>query len=206
MIEYFLFGITLAFAAVVQPGPLQTFLISQTLERGWEKTLPAVFAPIISDGPIIILVLFFLSKLPLQFLSILQITGGVFLLYLSYNSFLKFKNHLYINKSANSMLPKTLTKAVLVNFLNPHPYLGWSLVMGPLFLKGWNKDPLIGAAFIVGFYFTIIVGLAATIFIASTAKKFGEKSNRLILLLSIAALFCFGIYSIVVGVVGIIKA
>ena len=31
---------------------------------------------------------------------------------------------------------KTLLKAAFVNLLGPGPYLGWSLVMGPLFLEG----------------------------------------------------------------------
>ena len=57
MYEYMILGITFAFAAAVQPGPLQTYIVSQTLTKGWKRTLPAMFAPVLSDGPIIILVL-----------------------------------------------------------------------------------------------------------------------------------------------------
>jgi threonine/homoserine/homoserine lactone efflux protein len=35
MLLYLLQGITYGFAAAVQPGPLQTYLISQTLRNGW---------------------------------------------------------------------------------------------------------------------------------------------------------------------------
>ena len=35
MLSYLIFGITYAFAAAVQPGPFQTYIISQTLNRGW---------------------------------------------------------------------------------------------------------------------------------------------------------------------------
>ena len=48
----------------VQPGPFQMYLISQTLLKGWKRTLPVVFAPLISDGPIIALCLFVLSQVP----------------------------------------------------------------------------------------------------------------------------------------------
>ena len=57
MIAYLILGMTYAFAAAVEPGPLQTYLISQTLSHGWRRTLPAAFSPLISDGPVIALVL-----------------------------------------------------------------------------------------------------------------------------------------------------
>ena len=35
MTGYLILGMTYAFAAVVQPKPFQTYLVSQTLENGW---------------------------------------------------------------------------------------------------------------------------------------------------------------------------
>jgi threonine/homoserine/homoserine lactone efflux protein len=64
MWAYLLQGIGYGFAAAVQPGPFQTYLISQTLSNGWRQTLPAALAPLISDGPIIILTLVVLSHVP----------------------------------------------------------------------------------------------------------------------------------------------
>ena len=68
MTAYLIFGITYGFIAGVQPGPFQTYIISQTIKRGWKQTLPASFAPIISDGPIFILAVFFANNI-LQFLN-----------------------------------------------------------------------------------------------------------------------------------------
>ena len=45
MINYLAFGITYAFACVVQPGPLQAFLITQSLANGWRKSLLLALAP-----------------------------------------------------------------------------------------------------------------------------------------------------------------
>jgi threonine/homoserine/homoserine lactone efflux protein len=56
MSTYLILGMAYAFAAAVQPGPLQTYLISQTLSHGWRRTLPAAFSPLIGDGPVIVLV------------------------------------------------------------------------------------------------------------------------------------------------------
>jgi len=86
MINYFIFGISYAFACVVQPGPFQAFLFSQSLMHGWRKTIPLVFAPLLSDLPVIILVLLVLTQIPHVVLVILQCIGGVFLLYLAFNA------------------------------------------------------------------------------------------------------------------------
>jgi threonine/homoserine/homoserine lactone efflux protein len=64
MTGYLILGMTYAFTAAVQPGPFQTYLISQTLSNGWRRTVPAAFAPLLSDGPIIIFVLLILSRIP----------------------------------------------------------------------------------------------------------------------------------------------
>ena len=43
---YLLQGILFGFAAAAQPGPLQTYIISQALARGWKKSILAAFAPL----------------------------------------------------------------------------------------------------------------------------------------------------------------
>lgn len=200
MIEYIILGITFAFAAAIQPGPLQTYLISQTILKGWRKTLPAAAAPIFSDGPIILLVLFILSNLPKIFLNILQIAGGFFLLYLAYNSYKSWLNFID-EEDKTTTKNQTLLKAITVNLLNPNPYLGWSLVMGPLLLKGWNQNPVYGIVLLISFYVTISAGLAITILLASAARKMGSKTNRVLIGISAIALTLFGIYSLYNGFV-----
>lgn len=74
---------SLGFAATVQPGPFLTYVISQTLKCGWQRTLPMAFAPMISDGPVAALILIFLVNLPTWMEPALRMTGGLFLLYLA---------------------------------------------------------------------------------------------------------------------------
>ena len=92
MTDYLLFGITYAFACVVQPGPFQAFLISQSLTNGRRRTIPLVFAPLLSDLPVIILVLLVLTHIPPGILSGLQCLGGIFLCYLAWNAFRNWRN------------------------------------------------------------------------------------------------------------------
>ncbi len=77
MWAYLIQGIGYGFAAAVQLGPFQTYLISQTLNKGWRQTLPAALAPLLSDGPIIVLALIVLSQIPEWFQRFLCIAGSV---------------------------------------------------------------------------------------------------------------------------------
>ena len=194
MFVYLIFGVTYAFAAAIQPGPFQTFIISKTLENGWKKTLPAAFAPILSDGPIILLVLFVLSKIPQELIRFLQIGGGLLLLYFAYSSFRSFLNFEKLKKPETKQNDSTLFKAVLVNVINPAPYLGWSLIMGPLFIKGYNQAAANGIALIAGFYITIVLCQMGIILLFGLARNLGPKVTRLTLGIASAGLVAFGVY------------
>jgi len=203
MIQYLIIGITYAFTAVVQPGPFQVFLLSQTLSKGWRRTLPAAFGPLISDIPVIVIVLLLLTTVPPYFISILQIAGGLFLLYLSFNAYKTWKDFNSIKTPLPHSDKKTLLGAVMVNLLNPNPYLGWSLVLGPLLLKGWHQNPVNGIVLLAGFYITLTLGMIITILFFATAGKFGSRLNRLLIGISVFALTGFGLYELWKGIGGI---
>ena len=92
MLGYLILGMTYAFAAAVQPGPFQTYLISQTLSNGWKNTIPAAFAPLLSDVPIVLIVLLLISRMPARLVQSLQCAGGVFLLYLAIGAFKNWRD------------------------------------------------------------------------------------------------------------------
>src|SRR5512141_1920702 len=114
---YILEGIGYGFAAAVQPGPFQTYIISQTLTRGWKRTLPAALAPLVSDGPIIALCLLVLSQVPLWFQRFLYMAGGLFILYLAYGAFRAWKNFDSGLPSTESGTHQSVLKAALMNAL-----------------------------------------------------------------------------------------
>jgi threonine/homoserine/homoserine lactone efflux protein len=200
---YIIQGIGYGFAAAVQPGPFQTYLISQTLTKGWQRTLPAAFAPLLSDGPIIALCLLVLSQVPRWLERFLYIAGGLFVLFLTYGAYQAWKNF-----DQNLSLPETRTqqsllKAALVNILSPGPYIFWSLVTGPILLSGWRETPIYGMEFLASFYTTMILSLTAIIFGFGAARQLGPKINRALLGISAIALFCFGLYQLWLGIIKI---
>jgi threonine/homoserine/homoserine lactone efflux protein len=199
MTRYLILGVTFAFAAAVQPGPLQTYLVSQTLRNGWRRTAPAALSPLLSDGPIIALVLFVLSRVPGWWERALQCAGGVFLLYLAVSAFRAWREADAKRAAEPHSGRRSLLGATIVNLLNPGPYLGWSLVMGPLLLKGWREAPANGIALLVGFYATMVVCLFGTIVLFAAARNLGPRVRRVLIGVSAIALAAFGCYELGLG-------
>ena len=197
---YILQGIGYGFAAAAQPGPFQTYLISQTLIKGWKRTLPAAFAPLVSDGPIIALCLVVLSQVPPWLHRFLYIAGGLFLLYLAYGAYTTWKNFDQAIPYIETGTRQSILKAALINTLSPGPYIFWSLVTGPILLTGWRETPLYGLAFLTGFYATMVLGLSTIILVFGIARHLGPNVNRTLLGVSAIALFCFGLIQLWLGI------
>ena len=201
MINYFIIGIVYAFACVVQPGPFQAFLLSQSLTHGWRKTIPLVFAPLMTDGPIIVLVLLVLTNVPHELIQVLQCLGGAFLLYLAFSAYKTWRSFDQ-NKKQIVSSQKNVFKAVLINFLNPNPYLGWSMVMGPLLIKGWNEDHVNAIVLLTTFYSTMIICSIGLVVLFAATRNLGPRVNKISIGISVIALAIFGLYQLWSGIRG----
>ena len=199
---YLLQGLGYGLAAASQPGPFQTYIISQTLTRGWRRTLPAALAPLVSDGPIILICLLALSQVPAWLQRFLYIAGGLFILYLAYGTFKSWKNFELQTSQTAPTENQSVLKAALMNALSPNPYIYWTLVTGPILIKGWRETPLNGIGFLAGFYLMMVGSLAAIILVFGIASRLGPKVNKTLLAVSAVALFCFGLYQLWLGVTG----
>ncbi|HEC21327.1 MAG TPA: lysine transporter LysE [Chloroflexi bacterium] len=202
MLAFFVQGFTLGFSAAAQPGPFQAYLLSQTLKNGWRRTLPAALAPLISDGPIIVLVLLILTQVPGWALRIIQVAGGFFLLYLAWGAYRS------AGESGADLAPspeaahRSLLEAALTNALGPGPYIFWSLVGGHILLEGWQLSPLIGTGFLLGFYGALIGGSALFVILSSTARQFGPRVTTILRMFSAFALLLLGLYQLWAGLTG----
>ncbi len=197
---YVLQGIGFGFAAAAQPGPLQTYIISQALTKGWRRSLPAAFAPLVSDGPIIALCLLVLTRVPDWFQRFLYLAGGLFVLYLAYGAFQtwrKFEADLVIDETGTQ---QSIFKAAFVNLLRPGAYIFWRLVTGPILVAGWREAPAIGVAFLLGFYVTFVLSLMSIIVVFGAMRNLGEKIRRALVGISAVALLGFGLYQLWLGV------
>ena len=198
MTLYLVLGLTLGFAASVQPGPFTAFLISQSLTSGWRRALPAAAAPLLSDGPIAVLTLVVLTHIPPGFVHWLRVIGGAFVLFLAADAARNWRRY-------DPALPPTartdrgVLKAAMVNLLNPSAYLGWSLILGPLLLKGWHESPARGVALVGAFYGTMITTNAGIVLLFHLARALGPRINRTLIGVSALALAGFGVYQLWLG-------
>jgi threonine/homoserine/homoserine lactone efflux protein len=200
MMPFLLQGLALGFAAGAQPGPFQTYLITQTLSQGWRRVWIAAFAPLVSDGPIVALVLFALSQVPDWFQRVLQIAGGLFVLYLAWGAFNAWKTFNPDSEAAPQTGPRSLLRAAMMNALSPGPYLFWSLVIGPLIVSTWWENPLNAISIVLAFY-TAMIGLnIGVVMIFGQAARFGNQVRKAMLGFSVLALAGFGLYQLWQGI------
>jgi threonine/homoserine/homoserine lactone efflux protein len=203
MLESILLGCGFAFVAAVQPGPLQAFLLSSVAQKGWKRTLPASMSPLLSDGPIALLVLFLLNRISKEMYGILQAAGGFLLLYFAWAGYQQWKQFETTELNTHKTMPRTFLQAAMVNILNPNPYLGWSLVLGPAILTAWHQHPLNAVVLIIAFYSTMLIVLACIIFLFGATRLLSLKGRRVLILVSAVLLAGMGVYQLVASIVKI---
>jgi threonine/homoserine/homoserine lactone efflux protein len=194
MFASLLLGSSLAFAAAIQPGPLQAYLLSSVAQHGWRKTMPAALAPICSDGPIVLTVLFVLTRLPDAAAHILQAAGGFLLLYFAWSGYRRWRRGPVLEEDASAKGSRTLLEAMGINLLNPNPWLGWTLVMGPALLAAWHTAPANGIAFLLSFYGVIVSATALIVLLFGSTSFLSPRIRHNLVLVSALLLAGLGIY------------
>jgi threonine/homoserine/homoserine lactone efflux protein len=117
-----MFGLSSGFS----PGPLMALVVTQTLQHNAREGVLVAAAPIVTDAPIILISFFILNELSTlePVLGVIASVGGLYVLYLSYETIKTGP----VRVETSPIQPKSLRKGVLVNALNPHPYLFWTTV------------------------------------------------------------------------------
>jgi threonine/homoserine/homoserine lactone efflux protein len=154
MVNFLTMGSILGLSAGFAPGPLLTLVISETLRHDIRAGVKVALAPMITDLPIIMLTLFILVKLSgfHNVLGIISCMGGFFVLYLGWQSMVTKGVELNLQETRS----KSLAKGIIVNTLNPHPYLFWFSVGGPTVTKAMNQGLFAPLAFIGSFYVLLV--------------------------------------------------
>ena len=193
-ISFLISGIIFGLVAGISPGPLLALVISETLRHGKKEGILIAIAPLVTDLPIVFVSVLILAKLSHShiILGIISITGALFIGYLAYESITVKTTSMHI-KSIN---PRSLRKAVITNFLSPHPYLFWIAVGAPMVLKAYKTNLLSAIFFVSGFYFLLVGSKIITALLIDKSKDILRSSGYLFMiralgfiLLVIAGLF-----------------
>ena len=203
LLRYFSQGAALGLAAAATPGSLQTLLISETLLGGFKRGARITLAPLITDAPIIVAVLLILNQVPPLVLRVLSIVGGLFVLYLAWGLLAQWRQGAQVATAVESVQPigwKGLWRAVIVNWLNPNPYIFWTLVGGPTLIAALNQSVVDGVVFLVGMYGVFVGSMLIIAAVFHFARNLGPRVVHVLLLISIIVLAIFGVTLLLRGV------
>ena len=159
-------GLSAGFA----PGPLLTLVISETLQHDITAGVKVALAPMITDLPIIIVTLFILVKLSgfHTILGIISCMGGFFVLYLGWQGIVTKG----VELNSQEMRTDSLAKGIIVNALNPHPYLFWFSVGAPTVTQAMKQGIFPPLAFIGSFYALLVGSKIVIAFLVSKSRSF----------------------------------
>lgn len=206
-------GVTLGFSAAASPGPFQAFLLAHATRLGIRRTLPLALAPLVSDGPIVALILLVLTRVPEGFLRGLEIAGGAFLLWLARDG-LRTTGETSPGSAPTGptgpAAPATgeagtrgaFIRAVIVNAAGPGPWIFWSTVCGPILAESWRAGPERALAFLLGFYATLVGGKAALVLAFGLAGRIGPRTTRGLGLAAAAGMAVMGALQLWRGLTG----
>jgi threonine/homoserine/homoserine lactone efflux protein len=197
-------GVTLGFSAAASPGPFQAFLLAQASRHGVRRTLPLALAPLVSDGPIVAIVLLALTRVPEGFLRGLEVVGGALLLWLAWGSWRPVARAGAVDGAAATAGDPggSFLRAVLVNAAGPGPWIFWSTVCGPILAGAWRASPASALAFLLGFYSLLLGGKAALVAVFGLAGRIGPRTARGLGLASAALMAAMGALQIWRGLTG----
>jgi threonine/homoserine/homoserine lactone efflux protein len=199
-VSLFLEGAWLGLSAAAAPGPLQAYLLAQSVRNGAARTLPVVCVPLATDPPLIAIVLLVLAQIPAGFLRALGILGGVVVLWLGAGA-LRAASRPAAPPSARPP-PAGFVRGLAVNFTNPNAWIWWSTAAGPILVGAWHGSAGSAASFLAGFYALLLAGNALFVLLAARIAGAGPRVARALGAVSGVALVLFGGWRLAKGLLG----
>jgi threonine/homoserine/homoserine lactone efflux protein len=198
-------GMGFGFTAGTAPGPLLNYIITTTLGKGWRAGIVAIFAPLVSDVPIILVMTLLLDTLPDSTVNAIQIAGGAFVLWLAWSAWRALRSGAAL-VLAEDVAPvarrRTLLQSAGINLLSPGPYIYWGSVTGPILVAALDDSVWHGLAFLLAFYGAFLVILAGLVFIFDRLRRLDPRITHSVLLLSIVIMAILGMVLISGGLRG----
>jgi threonine/homoserine/homoserine lactone efflux protein len=155
MLKALIAGLVFGLPAGVSPGPTVALIISETLTWGAKSGIKVALAPLLTDPPIIALSLIAASGFAHTSLmrAGIDTLGFLYIAYLVWQTFFPKGGHQGVANRAAS----PFWKGVILNALNPNPYIFWFTVGAPMLAQLRGQRPIDNTfAFIAGFYSAFI--------------------------------------------------
>lgn len=183
------FGLT----AGISPGPLLTLVISETLKHNKKEGIKIAVAPLITDLPIILITTLIFSRISQYntIISLISFIGGFYLVYLGFET-LKTKG---LEDEVGKLRPKTLTKGITANLLNPNPYIFWLTVGIPTAFRAYDTSLVTTIFFFIFFYLMLVGSKTGIAFLVERSKTFlKNKAYKVLMKILGVCLWIFALY------------
>ena len=180
----------------IKPGPLNTLVITETLQHDWKAGTKVAISPLITDAPIITISAWMWSQAT-------SLSGVEAFMYLAGAAFLTWLGIDGIRSASptfdNLESPQdehSLRRGVITNLLNPNPWMFWTLAGAPFMVAAWNQSPWMPFAYVIPFL-SMLIGVKILIAVTFHRSKDWMSDGGLLwairvsslALLALAALF-----------------
>jgi len=146
-------AIMLGLAAGLAPGPLLALVMAESLRGGAASGVRVALAPLLTDAPIIALSWGLAGSLDPQspWLAALSLVGALVVAQLGLAQL-----RAVLPETRSAAASGVLRRAAAVNLLNPHPWLFWITLGGPLLAAASNESLWLAVAFLFVFYLLLV--------------------------------------------------
>ena len=180
----------------IKPGPLNTLVITETLQHDWRAGTKVALSPLITDAPIItISAWMWLQATSLSGVeAILYLAGAAFLTWLGIDG-LRSASPTF-DEIESPQEERSLRRGIITNLLNPNPWMFWTLAGAPFMVAAWNQSAWMPFAFVIPFL-SVLIGIKILIAVTFHRSKDWMSDGGLLwairisslALLALAALF-----------------
>ena len=169
-LSFLIAGGVFGLAGGFSPGPTTTLVVAQTLRYGVMDGVKVAIAPVLTDAPIITVVVLLVGQLA-EFepvLGVISLLGATFLLFLAFES-LRVRE---LKIDETKVEARSISRGFVVNILNPHPYLFWFVIGGPKLIEAVDVSWTAAVAFILGLYVCLIGAKVLVAFPVGRSRSF----------------------------------
>lgn len=185
-------GISFGFSAGAMPGPLTSYMISLTLAYGWRRSIMLAFVPPVADIPFILATLFILRQVPPEFIRIIQIVGGLYLLWIAWNMWKQMRLSTVIQIDS-APAQRGFMQGVLMAWLSPGPYIFWSTILGPLLITALNQSIVHAVTFLLAFYGVFLTVMCGYVLVFDRLRRLDERIVKTISRIVLVVLVIFAL-------------
>ena len=171
----------------IKPGPLNTLVITETLQHDWRAGTKVALSPLITDAPIITISAWMWSQATSLsgVEAFLYLAGAAFLIWLGIDG-LRSTSPTF-DDIDSPQAEHSLRRGVITNLLNPNPWMFWTLAGAPFMVAAWHQSPWMPFAFVIPFL-SVLIGVKILIAVTFHRSKDWMSDGGLLWAIRISSL------------------